>query len=142
MNDFKVVGMCYGDNLLSAKMPNHKGVVMVCCGGCRNIFLKGGKWFSFAGHRFCARKFSKLWNFAKDTLSYSHGVIFPREGSTRYIWVWGRAIERGIDFHDFDMRNGIDFHDFRYKERIDMPFFNKGRFCNTIASVALVHTSI
>ena len=25
------------------------------------------------------------------------------------LWVRGRAIEKGIDFHEFGIRNGIDF---------------------------------
>ena len=28
-------------------------------------------------------------------------------------WVRGRAIGKGIDFHNFGIRNGINFHNFR-----------------------------
>ena len=50
--------------------------------------------------------------------SLAKGIIFIKIGLTNprgvlYIfWVRGRAIGKGIDFHDFGIRNGIDFHDF------------------------------
>ena len=34
-------------------------------------------------------------------------------GEVLYIlWVRGRAIGKGIDFHDFGIKNGVDCHDF------------------------------
>ena len=45
-------------------------------------------------------------------------------GGVLYIfWVWGRAIEKGIDFHDFGIRNGIDFHDFGIRNGINFHNF-------------------
>ena len=42
----------------------------------------------------------------------------------RYIfWVRGRAIGKGIDFHDFGIRNGIDFHNFGIRNGIDFYDF-------------------
>ena len=41
------------------------------------------------------------------------------------IWVRGRAIGKGIVFHDFGIRNGIDFHDFGIRSGIDFR-----NFCN------------
>ena len=38
-------------------------------------------------------------------------------------WVWGRAIGKGIDFHDFGIRKGIDFHDFGIGNGIDFRNF-------------------
>ena len=41
------------------------------------------------------------------------GLSSPGGGGVLYIsWVRGRAIEKGIDFHDFGIRNCIDFHGF------------------------------
>ena len=37
--------------------------------------------------------------------------MLPGLGRTIHILVRGRAIGKGINFHDFDIRNGIDFHD-------------------------------
>ena len=39
---------------------------------------------------------------------------FDPGGGVLYIfWVRGHAIGKGIDFHDFGIRNGIDFRNFR-----------------------------
>ena len=47
-------------------------------------------------------------------------------GGVRYIsWVRGRAIGKGINFHDFGIRNGIDFHDFGIRSDI-----NSRNLCN------------
>ena len=44
-------------------------------------------------------------------------------GGVLYIfWVRGRAIGKGIDFHDFGIRNGIDFRNFRNWYRVGHPF--------------------
>ena len=43
--------------------------------------------------------------------------MFLTQGGLLYIfWVRGRAIGKGIDFHDFDIRNGYRFSQFWYKE--------------------------
>ena len=48
-------------------------------------------------------------------------IVAP--GGLLYIfWVRGRAIGKGINFHDFGIRNSIDFHDFGIRNGID--------FCN------------
>ena len=39
-------------------------------------------------------------------------------------WVRGRAIGKGIDFHDFGIRNGIDFHDFGIWNGINFRSFH------------------
>ena len=45
-------------------------------------------------------------------------------GGLLYIfWVRGRVIGKGIDFHDFGIRNGIDFHDFGIRNGIDFRNF-------------------
>ena len=41
-------------------------------------------------------------------------------------WVWGRAIGKGIDFHDFGIRNGIVFHNFRNWYRVGYAFSEIG----------------
>ena len=41
-------------------------------------------------------------------------------------WVRGRAIGKGIDFHDLGIRNGIDFHDFGTRNGIDFAIFAIG----------------
>ena len=38
-------------------------------------------------------------------------------------WVRGRAIGKGIDFHDFGIRNGINFHDFGIRNGINFHNF-------------------
>ena len=60
-------------------------------------------------------------------------VIFhSRGGGLLYIfWVRGRAIGKGIDFHDFGIRNGIDFRNFRNWYRVGYAFsenWYKGRY--------------
>ena len=46
--------------------------------------------------------------------------LTPGGGGVLYIiWVWGRAIGKGIVFHDCGIRNGIDFHDFGIRNGID-----------------------
>ena len=48
-----------------------------------------------------------------------------RGGGLLYIfWVRGRAIGKGIDFHDFVIRNGINFHDFVIRNGIDFRNFH------------------
>ena len=50
-------------------------------------------------------------------------LSFPGGGGVLYIvWVRGRAIGKGIDFHEFGIRNCTDFHDFGIRNGID--------FCN------------
>ena len=45
--------------------------------------------------------------------SQKNRKVHPGGGGVLYIsWVRGRAIGKGIDFHDFGIRNGIAFHDF------------------------------
>ena len=52
------------------------------------------------------------------------GVFVARGGGLLYIfWVRGRAIGKGIDFHDFGIMNGIDFHDFGIRNGIDFRNF-------------------
>ena len=47
-----------------------------------------------------------------------------RGGGLLYIfWVRGRAIGKGIDFHDFGIRNGIDFHGFGIRNGINFHDF-------------------
>ena len=56
-------------------------------------------------------------------MDYSSSPFNRGGGGGLYIfWVWGRAIGKGIDFHDFGIRNGIDFHNFGIRNGID--------FCN------------
>ena len=51
-------------------------------------------------------------------------ISHPGGGGVLYIfWVRGRAIGKGIDFHDFGLRNGIDFHDFGIRNGIDFHNF-------------------
>ena len=46
-------------------------------------------------------------------------------GGVLYIfWVRGRAIGKGIDFHDFVIRNGINFHDFVIRNSINFRNFH------------------
>ena len=52
-------------------------------------------------------------------------ILYPGGGVLYIFWVRGRAIGKGIDFHEFGIRNGIDLHDFGIRNGID--FFN---FCN------------
>ena len=48
----------------------------------------------------------------------------PGGGGVLYIfWVRGRAIGKGIDFHDFGIRNGIEFHDFGIRNGINFRNF-------------------
>ena len=48
----------------------------------------------------------------------------PGGGGLLYIfWVRGRAMGKGIDFHDFGIRKGIDFHDFGIRNGIDFRNF-------------------
>ena len=49
--------------------------------------------------------------------------LYLKPGGLLYIcWVRGRAIEKGIDFHDFGIRNGIDFRNFRNWYRVGYAF--------------------
>ena len=49
----------------------------------------------------------------------------PGGGRVLYIfWVRGRAIGKGIDFHDFGIRNGIDFHGFGIRNGINFRNFH------------------
>ena len=61
---------------------------------------------------------------------YRHQILlatFRPGGGILYIfWVRGRAIGKGIDFHDFGIRNGIDFHDFGIRNGIDVRNFAIG----------------
>ena len=50
---------------------------------------------------------------------------FP-PGGYYIFWVRGRAIGKGIDFHEFGIRNGIDFHDFVIRNGIDFSIFAIG----------------
>ena len=50
-------------------------------------------------------------------------VLGPGGGVLYIIWVRGRAIGKGIVFHDFGIRNGIDFHDFGIRNGIDVRNF-------------------
>ena len=51
-------------------------------------------------------------------------ATFPGGGGLLHIfWVRGRAIGKGIDFHDFGIRNGVDFHDFGVRNGIDFHNF-------------------
>ena len=51
--------------------------------------------------------------------------VLPGGGGVLYIfWVRGRAIGKGIDFHDFGIRNGIDFHDFGIRNGINFRNFH------------------
>ena len=46
-------------------------------------------------------------------------------GGVLYIfWVRGRAIGKGINVHDFGIRNGIDFHDFGIRNGINFHNFH------------------
>ena len=49
-------------------------------------------------------------------------IHFPG-GLLCIFWVRGRAIGKGINFHDFGIRNGIDFHDFGMRNGIDFRNF-------------------
>ena len=52
-------------------------------------------------------------------------LAFTRGGGVLYIfWVRGRAIGKGIDFHDFGIRNGIDFHEFGIRNGITFRDFH------------------
>ena len=53
-------------------------------------------------------------------------VSAPGGGGLLYIfWVRGRAIGKGIDFHDFGIRNGIDFRNFRNWYRVGYAISGK-----------------
>ena len=61
--------------------------------------------------------------------SYNNGcqkkenTFGPGGGGILYIfWVRGRAIGKGIDFHEFGIRNGIDFCNFRNWYRVGYAF--------------------
>ena len=54
---------------------------------------------------------------------FNHGS--PPGGLLCIFWVRGRVIGKGIDFHDFGIRNGIDFHDFGIRNGIDFRNFRK-----------------
>ena len=50
-------------------------------------------------------------------------AVYGPGGGLLYIFrVRGRAIGKGIDFHDFDIRNGIDFRNFRSWYRVGYAF--------------------
>ena len=52
------------------------------------------------------------------------GCRIPGGGGVLYIfWLRGRAIGKGIDFHDFGIRNGIDFHDFGIRNGVNFHNF-------------------
>ena len=54
-----------------------------------------------------------------------HYDIQDPGGGVLYIFsVRGRAIGKGIDFHDFGIRNGIDFHDFGIRNGINFRNFH------------------
>ena len=48
--------------------------------------------------------------------------LIPGGGVLYIFWVRGRAIGKGIDFHDFGIRNGIDFRNFRNWYRVGYAF--------------------
>ena len=51
--------------------------------------------------------------------------LAPGGGGVLYIfWVRGRAIGKGIDFHDFGIRNGIDFDEFGIRNGITFRDFH------------------
>ena len=57
-------------------------------------------------------------------LQYAVAALEPGGGGVLYIfWVRGRAIGKGIDLHDFGIRNGIDFHDFGIRNGINSRNF-------------------
>ena len=61
------------------------------------------------------------------TLSYVQTLLLSPGGGVLYIfWVRGRAIGKGIDFHDFGIRNGIEFHDFGIRNGINFRNFAIG----------------
>ena len=55
--------------------------------------------------------------------SSKDGITTPWGGVLYIFWVRGRAIGRGIDFHDFGIRNGIYFYDFGIRNGIDFHDF-------------------
>ena len=60
--------------------------------------------------------------------------VLARGGGGRVLyifWLRGRAIGKGIDFHDFGIRNGINFYNFRNWYRVGYAFsenWNKVRY--------------
>ena len=52
------------------------------------------------------------------------GAVPPGGGGVLYIfWIRGRAIGKGIDLHDFGIRNGIDLQDFGIRNGINFQNF-------------------
>ena len=62
----------------------------------------------------------------KAKATYAHdGMVPGGGGGVLYIfWIRRRAIGKGIDFHDFGIRNGIDFHDFGIRNGINFRNFH------------------
>ena len=58
------------------------------------------------------------------SLSQDLQDIDPGGGVLYIFWVRGRAIGKGIDFHDFGIRNGIDFHEFGIRNGITFRDFH------------------
>ena len=56
---------------------------------------------------------SELYTMKGDTAK-----AITRGGLLHIFLVWGRAIGKGIDFHDFGMRNGVNFQDFGIRSGI------------------------
>ena len=69
------------------------------------------------GQMFTGVLVPKIWS------NFHRGARIP--GGVLYIfWVRGRAIGKGINFHDFGIRNGIDFHDFGIRNGINFRNFH------------------
>ena len=76
------------------------------------------------------RATSEMKVFSKDDITNDKLILSAggrrggSPGGVLYIiWVRGRAIGKGIVFHDFGIRNGINFHDFGIRNGIDFRNF-------------------
>ena len=70
-----------------------------------------------------ARKGQLKERMTKTSIQSLELKLGSRGGGVPYIfWVRGRAIGKGIDLHDFGIRNGITFRDFNNWYWIQYPF--------------------
>ena len=72
---------------------------------------------------FRQREFNKVKNCNIEVINFNFLVTNTPGGGTIHILVRGSTIGKGIDFHDFCIRNGIDFHDFGIRNGINFHNF-------------------
>ena len=82
--------------------------------------------FMLISQLFTSQRAARLFSRSSTTQGNRPNIAcYTPGGGVLYIfWVRGRAIGKGIDFHDFGIRNGIDFHEFGIRNGITFRDFH------------------